>query len=463
MSQRTTPRRRGTELVLLVFAGMIAVGAYVAVDLGARSELPANLVSYAVTFGVFLLIAHLVVRRYAPYADPVLLPAVAAVNGLGLALIHRLDLEDTGAGRTLGGFAPTGDSAVQLVWTAIGVALFIAVLILIPDHRGLQRWTYTAMAAGLVLLALPALLPASMSEVNGARIWIRLAGFSIQPGEFAKLLLIVFFAGYLVVKRDVLALAGRRFVGIDLPRGRDLGPIVVAWLASLLILVRERDLGTSLLFFGVFVVMLYVATERTSWLLFGVTLFVGGAYIAAQLFGHVQRRVDIWLHPFDPANINGPSYQLVQALFGFATGGLLGTGAGQGRPSIVPFAKTDFILATAGEELGLTGLMALMLLYAIIVQRGLRTALAARDSFGKLLAAGLAVIVGLQVFTVVGGVTRLIPLTGLTTPFLSYGGSSLVANWALIALILRVSDAARRPAPPPPPTADDAATQVVKL
>jgi len=455
--------RRGTELVLLVFAGVIAVGAYAAVDLGARSALPANLVGYAITFGIFLLVAHVVVRRFAPYADPVLLPAVAVVNGLGLALIHRLDLEDRGAGRMLGGFAPNGDAAVQLVWTAIGVALFVAVLILVPDHRGLQRWTYTAMAAGIALLALPALLPASMSEVNGARIWIRLFGFSIQPGEFAKLLLIVFFAGFLVVKRDVLSLASRRFAGIDLPRGRDLGPILVAWATSLLILVRERDLGTSLLFFGVFVVMLYIATERTSWLLFGLTLFVGGAYIAYNLFSHVQRRVDIWLDPWPHIEEVGGSYQLVQALFGFATGGILGTGMGQGRPEIVPFAKTDFILATAGEELGLTGLMALLVLYAIIVHRGLRTALAARDSFGKLLAAGLAAIVALQVFVVVGGVTRLIPLTGLTTPFLSYGGSSLVANWALIALILRISDAARRPAPPPAPAPDEAVTQVVKL
>jgi cell division protein FtsW (lipid II flippase) len=463
VTPQTQPRRRNTELLLLLFAGAISVGAYAAVDLGAREELPANLAGYATTLGVFAIVAHVAVRRFAPYADPVLLPAVALLNGLGLALIHRLDLEDEGAGRTLGGFAPAGDAAVQLVWTALGVSLFVAVLVLVRDHRGLQRWTYTAMAAGLALLALPALLPAAMSEVNGARIWIRLFGFSIQPGEFAKLLLIVFFASYLVVKRDALALAGRRFAGIDFPRGRDLGPILVAWLASLLILVRERDLGTSLLFFGVFVVMLYIATERTSWLLFGVTLFVGGAYIAYSIFGHVQRRVDIWLDPWSHIEEVGGSYQLVQALFGFATGGILGTGMGQGRPDIVPFAKTDFILATAGEELGLTGLMAIMLLYAIIVHRGLRAALAARDSFGKLLAAGLAVIVALQVFVVVGGVTRLIPLTGLTTPFLSYGGSSLVANWALIALILRISDSARRPAPPPAPAPDDAVTQVVKL
>jgi cell division protein FtsW (lipid II flippase) len=455
------PRRRGSELLLLVFAWLICVVAYAAVGLGLESRLPTNLTSYAATLGGFALAAHLAVRRFASYADPLLLPAVLLLNGLGLALIHRLDYDDKGAGRTLGSFAPTGDAGVQLVWTAIGVVLFVAVLALVRDHRALQRYTYTAMAAGLVLLAIPALLPARFSEVNGARIWIRVAGFSIQPGEFAKLFLIVFFAGYLVVKRDVLALASRRFAGIGLPRGRDLGPIIVAWIASLLILVRERDLGTSLLFFGVFVVMLYIATERTSWLLVGVSMFVGGAYVAYQIFDHIQTRVDIWLHPFAGDNPSDASYQIVQALFGFATGGILGTGLGQGRPSIVPYAKTDFILATAGEELGLAGLMAIILLYGIVVQRGFRAALAVRDSFGKLLASGLAVILALQVFVVVGGVTKLIPLTGLTTPFLSYGGSSLVANWALVALILRVSDSARRPAPPPP-MPDEAETQVVR-
>jgi cell division protein FtsW (lipid II flippase) len=316
------------------------------------------------------------------------------------------------------------------------------------------------MAAGLVLLVLP-LVPGIGRQINGSRIWVRFAGFSLQPGELAKLALIVFFAGYLVAKRDVLALAGRRVAGIDLPRGRDLGPIVVAWLASLGVLIFERDLGTSLLFFGIFVAMLYIATERRSWLVIGVLLFFTGSFIAWMLFSHVQERVTIWLDPFKDAS--GSSYQLVQGLYGMATGGMLGSGLGEGRPDIVPFAKTDFIIATVGEELGLTGLMALLLLYAIVVQRGLRTAIAVRDSFGKLLAAGLAFSLALQVFVVVGGVTRLIPLTGLTMPFLSYGGSSLVANWMLIALLLRISDAARRPAPAPAPSPDQDKTQVVRL
>ncbi|MGH8868523.1 MAG: FtsW/RodA/SpoVE family cell cycle protein [Actinomycetes bacterium] len=443
--------RRGTELFLLVFAVLVAMGAYATVGLATKGELPAGMVAYGLGLGALAGAAHVVVRRFAPYADPIMLPGVTLLNGLGLVLIHRLDLENPEAG---------ADAPLQLVWTAVGVALFVLVLMFVRDHRGLQRYTYTAGVAGLLLLAIPAFLPASMSEVNGAKIWIRLAGFSIQPGEFAKFLLMVFFAGYLVAKRDVLSLASKRVLGVDLPRGRDMGPLLVAWMASLGILVLERDLGTSLLFFGIFVAMLYVATERRSWLLLGITMFLSGGYVAYQLFGHVQLRINIWLDPFQDAN--GEGYQIVQAMYGFASGGILGTGLGQGRPDTVPFAKTDFIIATTGEELGLTGLMAVLMVFGIIVQRGLRTSVAARDPFGKLLAAGLSFALALQVFVVVGGVTKLIPLTGLTTPFLSYGGSSLVANWALIALLLRISDGARRPAPEPSRAADLSETQVVR-
>jgi len=333
--------------------------------------------------------------------------------------------------------------------------------LIVRDHRRLQRYTYTSMLVGLGLLALPSVLPARFSEVNGARNWIRFAGFSIQPGEFAKVLLVLFMAGFLVAKRDALALASRRVMGLDLPRGRDLGPVLVAWLVSVGLLVRGRDLGMSMLFFGFFIVMLYIATERLSWLFIGIVLFAAGTYAAYHLFAHVRARFDIWLHPFQYAKTTG--YQLVQGLFGFSAGGLLGTGLGSGRPDLVPFAKSDFIVATVGEELGLTGLMAILLVYVVIVTRGLRTALSVRDSFGKLLAAGLAVSLAVQVFVVVGGVMRLIPLTGITTPFLSYGGSSLVSNWALIALLLRISDSARRPAPVAPPPVDDAPTQVVRL
>lgn len=453
---------RNTELAMLVFSLVIAMAAYASVGLAHDGKLPAGMVGYGGGLGVLFLAAHLALRRFAPDADPVLLPAVTVINGLGLAIIHRLDLAAGDKADRLKIDAPAAAAPAQLTWTTVGVILFVVVLIAVRDHRILQRFTYTAMLGGLVLLMLP-LLPLIGTTINGARIWIRLAGFSFQPGELAKLALLVFFAGYLVVKRDVLALASRRVAGIDLPRARDLGPIIVAWAASLAVLVFERDLGTSLLFFGVFVALLYVATERLSWLLIGVALFASGSFVAWSLFSHVHQRVDIWLHAFAPRNIGGDSYQLVQGLFGLGTGGILGKGLGQGRPDIVPYANTDFIVAAVGEELGLTGLMALLIIYGITVQRGLRTSIAVRDAFGKLLAAGLAFSMALQVFVVVGGVTRLIPLTGLTMPFLSYGGSSLVANWALVALLLRISDAARRPAPPPPAALQDATTQVVRL
>ena len=456
------PTGRGTELVLLVFSLALSMAAYASVGLAHDGALPAGMLGYGAGLAVLFGVAHLVLRRFAPYADPVLLPAVTAINGLGLAMIHRLDLAYADRAESLGTDVPSAAAPAQLTWTAVGVALFVAVLLLVRDHRVLQRFTYTAMVIGLGLLLLP-LLPLIGTTINGARIWIRLLGFSFQPGELAKIVLLVFFAGYLVVKRDVLALAGRRVAGIDLPRARDLGPVLLAWAASLGVLVFERDLGTSLLFFGVFIAMLYVATERLSWLLIGVALFLSGSFLAWTLFGHVRERVDIWLNAFAPRNVNDDSYQLVQGLFGMGTGGLLGKGLGQGRPEIVPYAQTDFIVAAIGEELGLAGLMAVLLVYAIIVQRGLRTAIAVRDSFGKLLAAGLAFSIALQVFVVVGGVTRLIPLTGLTMPFLSYGGSSLVANWAIIALLLRISDAARRPAPPPAVSLQDAKTQVVRV
>jgi len=388
-------------------------------------------------------ITHIAIRIFAPYADPVLFPLVALLNGLGVALIHRLDLADAAPDERFKVHFLTGNASLQLAWTAVGLTLLIGLLVIVRDHRSLARYSYTLGLIGLALLAIPALLPASLSQVNGARIWIRVAGFSIQPGEFAKIAVITFFAAYLVAKRDVLSLASRRIAGIDFPRGRDLGPVLVAWLASLLVLVFEKDLGSSLLFFGVFIVMLYVATQRTSWLLIGLALFAGGAFTAWTLFAHVQDRVAIWLHPFADANDKG--FQIVQALYGLATGRLFGTGPGAGRPEIVPYANSDFIVATIGEELGLFGLTAVLVIYALVVARGLRTALTVRDSFGKLLAAGLAFSVALQVFVVVGGVTKLIPLTGLTTPFLSYGGSSLVANYVLVGLLLRISDAARRP------------------
>ncbi|GAB3600789.1 hypothetical protein GCM10027586_03430 [Kineococcus gypseus] len=319
--------------------------------------------------------------------------------------------------------------------------------------------------AGLVLLLLP-LVPGLGRTINGARIWVGVGDLSFQPGELAKIALAVFFAGYLVVHRDALSLTGTKVLLLRLPRARDLGPILLAWLVSVGVLVLQRDLGTSLLFFGLFVAVLYVSTERVSWIVLGLALFAAGALFAATTMSHVRSRVDAWLHPFEAGNADGGAYQLVQGLYGMANGGLIGTGLDRGRPDIVPYANSDFVYAAFGEELGLVGLFALLLLYVVLVERGMRTAIGVRDGFGKLLAAGLAFSVALQVFVVVGGVTRVIPLTGLTTPFLAAGGSSLVSNWIVVALLLRVSDLARRPAPEVrdgPEPGDTAATQVVRL
>ncbi|GAA3669974.1 FtsW/RodA/SpoVE family cell cycle protein [Nocardioides ginsengisoli] len=445
-------RRRGAELFLLILALVVGIGAYAAVGLGVDGKVPANIIGYGGWLALLVVGAHVVVRIVAPYADPVLLPVVAALNGLGLAIIHRVDLAKD-----------TGLASQQLTWMTLGVALFIGTLIALPDHRLLARFTYTSGLAAIVLLVLP-MVPGLGTSINGAKIWISLAGFSFQPGEVAKLLLVITFAGYLVVHRDALALAGRRIVFVDLPRGRDLGPILMMWVVSLGILVLQRDLGSSLLFFGLFLVMLYVATERPGWLVVGGLMFFSGAAVAFRIFAHVQNRVDIWLHPF--ADPNGNGYQLVQALYGFAWGGLVGRGLGEGMPQRVPYVESDFILAAIGEELGLTAVIAVLLLYGLVVERALRAALISRDGFGKLVATGLAAVFALQVFVVVGGVTRLIPLTGLTTPFLSYGGSSLVVNWVIVAILLRISDQARRPLPDLTADADDPdeqATQIVKV
>lgn len=434
---------RGVELGLLLLALAIGVASYALAGIGTTNKVPPDVIGYGLGMAALAICIHLVLRWRAPFADPVILPITVALNGIGLAMIYRIDFAYAARGRE-DGFAQR-----QLVWTAVSVILAAAVIILLRDHRTLRRYTYTAMIAGLVLVLLP-LVPGLGRTINGASIWVRVGGVGFQPAEFAKIAFAVFFAGYLVTHRDTLALAGPKVLGLQLPRPRDLGPILIVWGASVAVLVLERDLGTSLLFFGLFVAMLYLATERLSWVVIGLLLFVAGAVIAAGAFSHVGARFDAWLNAFDPAVFDqspGGSGQLVRGLFGMASGGLFGTGWGQGRPDLVPFAESDFIVASLGEELGLTGLLAILLCYAILAERGMRTAIGVRDGFGKLLAGGLAFIVAFQTFVVVGGVTRIIPLTGLTTPFIAYGGSSLVANWVIVALLLRISDEARRPAP----------------
>ncbi len=445
--------RRGVELILLLFAVVIVLLAYLGVGLATDGQVPVDILTQGAWVLVFAMGLHLVLRWRASYADPLMLPIATLLNGLGIVMIHRLDI----AAGAQGGSAPR-----QIVWAGLSMVVAALVLVFLRDHRILQRYTYTAMAAGILALLLP-LLPVIGKEAGGSRIWIELGGLSFQPGEIAKILLTVFFAGYLVQTRDALSIAGRDILGWRLPRARDVGPILIAWAVAVLVLVLERDLGTSLLFFGLFVAMLYVATERRSWVAIGMVLFVGAAWVSFLLFAHFQRRVRIWLDPWAPENFDA-SYQLRQGLMGLGSGGMLGTGLGQGRPQTTPLAESDFIIASLGEELGLVGLFAIIVLYALLIERGLRTALGTRTGFGKLLAAGLSFTMALQVFTIVGGILRVIPLTGLTTPFLSAGGSSLLANWTIVAILLRISDHARRPLPDPDevPNGSDAPTQAVR-
>ena len=424
--------RRNTELALVLGAVLIAVLGYVEVGVNIDGTVPSGAAGYGAALGVLALLAHGVIRWKAPYADPLLLPIAVLLNGVGLVVIYRLDRAN-----------PRSEAApTQLLWSTLGVALFIAVVLLLRDHKRLQRYAYISALVALVLLVLPVFFP----PVYGSRIWITIGPLSFQPGEFAKILLAVFFAAYLAVHRDALALTGRRIWRVRLPVGRVLGPVLLIWAAFVGVLVLETDLGTSLLFFGLFVIMLYVATARSGWIAIGLVLAAVGAVGVGWLSPHVHGRVTDWLDPLGSIAAGQGANQIAQSLFAFAWGGILGTGLGSGHSILIGFAaKSDFILATIGEELGLTGLIALFLLYALLVSRGFRTGIALTDPFGRLLAIGLAAIVGIQVFVVAGGVLALIPLTGMTLPFIAQGGSSVVTNWIIVALLVRMSDVARRP------------------
>ncbi|PJJ65276.1 FtsW/RodA/SpoVE family cell cycle protein [Compostimonas suwonensis] len=435
---RLPKKLRNLELALIVFACVINAGSIVLVQLGALGHIDTQLVMLGAGLSVLVLIFHVIMRYLAPNADPFILPIATVLNGLGIAEIYRIDIAEGDSGWQ--------SAAVrQIVWTAIAIACAIAVIVIVRNHRVLFRYTYLAGLVAVVLLLLP-LVPGLGREVSGAKVWISFGDFAtFQPGEIAKIALAVFFAGYLVRIRDSLSMVGTKFLGMTFPRFRDLGPILVVWALSMSVIIFQRDLGTALLYFGLFLVMLYVATGRLSWVLLGLVLFIGGALIASQTLDYVNGRFTNWLDAFSQASFDadGGSYQLVQGIFGLANGGLIGTGLGQGRPDLTPVPQSDYIIASLGEELGLAGIFAILALYLLFVSRGFRIGFAGQDDFGKLLSVGLAFVVALQCFIVIGGVTRVIPLTGLTTPFLAAGGSALVANWIIVGLLLRISDTVR--------------------
>ena len=414
--------RRSTELGLVLLGGVVTAALYTLASLGRTASIPADIGPFLGVVLGLVLVAHLATRRFAPGADGVLLPVAGLLNGVGYVFIARLDQDLAG---------------LQAVWTAVGIAAFIATLVVVRRTRALEGYRYTLMFIGIGLLLLP-LVPGVGRTINGARIWVSLGPVSFQPGEFAKIVLAVFFASYLVEKREVLAMASVRLGPVMLPDLRHFGPVLLAWGASLIVMFYERDLGSSLLFFAVFVVMLWVATERASYLAVSMLLFGGGALLAWRVFSHVQVRVDNWLDPWQ--DVSGDGFQTVQGTFALAFGGVTGTGLGLGSPGRIPAAETDFIFAAIGEELGLAGTTAVLVAFLLMVGTGLRIALQADNPFEKLLAAGLTAILGLQSFIIMGGVIRLVPLTGITLPFVSYGGSSLVANYVLLALLMRISD-----------------------
>ena len=418
--------RRNTELALLILAILLAVGAYALVGLGLEGEVPVGLAGYGMLLVGGYVFAHLVVRWLAPQADPVFLPTAVLLAGLGFAIIYRLD---------------PGLAGAQTLWLLLGLGLFALTLVAIRDHRQLDHFTYTIGLLGIIMLLLP-LAPGIGRTVRGARLWVGIGPLQFQPAEIGKVLLVIFLASYLNARKELLAVATRRLGPLALPEPRHLAPLLVAWGLSLVVLFLERDLGSSLLFFGIFVVMLWVATGRAAYLVLGVLLFAIGATFGYLAFDHVQDRVTVWLNVFDPRLIRDEGFQLAQSLFAMATGGIAGTGLGEGQPGFIPDAHTDFVFAAVGEELGLLGTIALLLLYILLIFRGYRAAVGSPDGFGQLLAAGLSTILALQTFVIIGGVTRLIPLTGITLPFVSYGGSSLVANMVLLALLVRVSSGA---------------------
>jgi cell division protein FtsW (lipid II flippase) len=416
------PARRRSELGMIVLVLVLTGGLYSLASLGTAGSLPADIIPFLVLVAALMLVAHLALRRLAPQADPVLLPLAALLNGFGYVFIAGLN---------------SAEASAQATWTAVAVVAFVATLVLFPRAVTLERYRYSFALVGVTLLVLP-LVPHIGEDINGARLWVHFGPLNFQPEEFAKLALAIFFASVLAERADLLATGTRRIGRWLVLEPRYMAPLLGAWCVSLLILLAENDLGSSFLFFALFVGLLWVATGKWAYLVLGGGLFGAGAVIALDFIHHAQTRVQAWLDPWSHFATSG--YQIIEGWFALATGGLSGVGPGQGNPGVIPEASTDFIFAAIGEEIGLIGVTALLITYLLMVGSGLRVAVRSQRSFSKLLATGFSILLAVQVFVVVGGITRIIPITGITLPFVSYGGSSLVSNYILLAILLRISN-----------------------
>lgn len=428
--RRTGNKLRSTEARLLAFSVVITIAASFLLGWSQSPELPPSAIITGVALTIIAIVSHLVVRAVAPDADPTLLPLAFMLNGLGLVFVRRVDLATGG-----------NLAATQTIWTAVSVTGMCAVLLVVRAVRTLSRYQYTFGLLTLVLLVLPLVPGLTAGRINGAQLWVDVFGMRFQPGELAKLTMVTFLAGYLERKRVLLSVANQRLGPLLIPAPRHLAPVLLATGMALVVMAGLRDLGSALLLFGAFLAVLYVATGRAAYPLLGLVAFGIGASIAYRLFAHVRVRVSIWLDPW--SQVTDAGYQLAQSLFALGTGGLTGAGLGGGRPQDVPFSATDAIFVVIGEELGLLGATAVLIAFLLLVVRGYKISLTARDEFGTLLALGLTVTIALQTFVIVGGLTRVVPLTGITLPFVSYGGSSLLGNYVLIALLLRISDESR--------------------
>jgi cell division protein FtsW (lipid II flippase) len=426
---------RNRELMALIPASLLLTAGFAAIFIQQSEQLSDVSLTYGAIFLLLCLAGHFFIRFTLPDADPYLFPLVAVLACFGLVVIYRID-------ETL--------AREQAQWFVAGLVMFAATILLLRDFRVLERYRYTIALAGLLLLLLPR-VPGIGQQVNGAYLGVKLGPIAFQPAEFGKIAIVVFLAAYLQDTRQVLVQGSRRVLGVTIPPLKHLGPLLVVWGAAMFMLVFIRDLGSSLMYFGGFLALLYVATNRMSFVVIGMLMFSVGAWFFASTVGHVQDRVDIWLDPFKPEWVEKEGYQIAQSVFAQADGGLFGTGfgasllRGPGGETLIPAPQTDLIYSVIVNEVGLVGGCGLLLVYLLLIERGFKIAMVSGDSFSKLLASGLTAVFALQVFVIVGGVTRVIPLTGVTLPFVSYGGSSILANFVLVALLLLVSDRARRP------------------